>query len=71
MSWKTCTVLLLYKKGDPNDVGKYRSISLLSTLYKIFTSVLLSRIIKCMKKTNPESKLASEKAILTWTMYSL
>ena len=37
-------VVHLYKKGNTSDFANYRPISLLNTLYKIFTSILRDRI---------------------------
>ena len=37
-------IILLYKKGDPADIGNYRPISLMSCLYKLFAACLLDRI---------------------------
>lgn len=42
--WCTSDIILLYKKGNPLDVGNYRPISLLSCIYKIFSSILSQRI---------------------------
>ncbi|EYB82300.1 hypothetical protein Y032_0362g3489 [Ancylostoma ceylanicum] len=42
--WKTSATVLLYRKGDPQDIGNYRPIWLLSVVYKLFTRVILNRI---------------------------
>ncbi|GBP23619.1 Zinc finger BED domain-containing protein 4 [Eumeta japonica] len=41
--WMESEIILLYKKGDPADIGKYRPISLMPCLYKLFASCLLER----------------------------
>ena len=38
--WKISCVNPLYKKGEPNLVGNYRPISLLSTLSKVFEKII-------------------------------
>uniref|UniRef100_A0A0M3HL83 Reverse transcriptase domain-containing protein n=1 Tax=Ascaris lumbricoides TaxID=6252 RepID=A0A0M3HL83_ASCLU len=43
-AWSTSKTVLLKKKGDPEDLGNYRPITLLSQLSKLFTRLLLHRI---------------------------
>jgi nitrogen regulatory protein PII len=43
-SMQTAVVTLLFKKGDRNQIGNYRPISLLCDDYKIFTKVLSERM---------------------------
>ncbi|MES9883146.1 MAG: reverse transcriptase family protein [Sedimenticola sp.] len=43
--WTTGIVIPVFKKGNPNDAGNYRPITLISHLAKLFTSVLNSRLL--------------------------
>jgi len=43
--WKESIIVPTYKKGDKTDCNNYRGISLLPTMYKIFSNILLSRSI--------------------------
>ena len=43
-------VVLIYKKGNTSKYENYRPISLLNTLYKIFTAILQKRISEKMDK---------------------
>nr|CDJ83393.1 Endonuclease exonuclease phosphatase and RNA-directed DNA polymerase (reverse transcriptase) domain containing protein [Haemonchus contortus] len=52
-SWKTSKTVLLYKKGDPDDIGNYRPICLLSVIYKLFTRVILNRIGRILDEGQP------------------
>ena len=42
--WSEGHIIPLHKKGDINDVGNYRGITLLSTLGKLFTKILNTRL---------------------------
>ena len=42
--WAKCIMVLLYKKGDCDDPNNYQGIFLLSSLSKIFTSILKARL---------------------------
>uniref|UniRef100_A0A7I4YM37 Tick transposon n=1 Tax=Haemonchus contortus TaxID=6289 RepID=A0A7I4YM37_HAECO len=52
-SWKTGKTVLLYKKGDPDDIGNYRPICLLSVIYKLFTRVILNRTGRILDEGQP------------------
>jgi len=43
--WKESIIVPIHKKGDKTDCNNYRGISLLRTTYKIFSNILLSRLI--------------------------
>ncbi|GBP42188.1 Probable RNA-directed DNA polymerase from transposon X-element [Eumeta japonica] len=51
--WCNSDIVLLYKKGDPLDIGNYRPISLLPSIYKLFTTILLSRITPIIDASQP------------------
>ena len=42
--WKESIVLPIHKKGDKTDCSNYTVISLLPTMYTIFSNILLSRL---------------------------
>jgi hypothetical protein len=42
--WKESIIVPVDKEGDEADCTNYRGISLLSTLYKMLSTILLSRL---------------------------
>jgi hypothetical protein len=46
LSWKQSTTILIYKKGSSDVPSNFRPIALMSCIYKLFTSILSSRISK-------------------------
>jgi hypothetical protein len=44
LQWKESIIVAIHKKGDRTDSNNYRGISLLSTIYKILSTILLARL---------------------------
>ncbi|OXU21149.1 hypothetical protein TSAR_003100 [Trichomalopsis sarcophagae] len=44
--WKTGVIVQIYKKGNVNESGNYRGITLLPTTYKIYAEVLRKILVK-------------------------
>ncbi|KAK6763312.1 hypothetical protein RB195_023862 [Necator americanus] len=63
--WKTSKTVLLYKKGDPHDIGNYRPVCLLSVIYKLFTKVILNRIEKVLDEEQPCEQAGFRKGFST------
>ncbi|CAL8079908.1 unnamed protein product [Orchesella dallaii] len=43
-SWKTSQTILIHKKGDPLNLANWRPISILRTLYKLYSGLLTTRV---------------------------
>lgn len=57
--WKSASTILIHKKGATDEISNFRPISLLSTLYKIFTGVMAARLTDVGVKSSwisPEQK---------------
>lgn len=53
INWARSRIILLYKKGDPEDINNYRPISLLPTIYKLFAMCVEKRIEPTIEKNQP------------------
>ena len=55
VQWRLARISCLYKKGNPADTANYRPVSFLSVGYKIFASLLLTRL----KQAGAEKRIHS------------
>jgi hypothetical protein len=45
-AWGTGIIVPIFKKGDVNDVKNYRGVTLINTLAKVYSQILLNRLTK-------------------------
>ena len=48
--WREGLIVNLFKKGNREDPGNYRGITLLSVARKVFCKVLNSRMVQCLDR---------------------
>ena len=48
--WREGLIVNLFKKGDKEDPGNYRGVTLLSVVGKVFCKVLYNRLVKHLDK---------------------
>ena len=59
-AWKKVKIKVIYKKGDVESVGNYRPICSMPALYKLFTTILYSRLIHDSTKNKRKIRRDSE-----------
>ncbi|VDL86622.1 unnamed protein product, partial [Nippostrongylus brasiliensis] len=64
-AWKKSSAVLLFKKGDKEDLENYRPITLLPVLYKVFTRCILARIRGTLKEAQPIEQAGFRKGYST------
>ena len=52
MKWREGLIVSLFKKGDKEDPGNYRGITLLSVVGKVFCKILNDRLVKYLDKSS-------------------
>jgi len=55
-AWKQSETILLHKKGDENDLDNWRPISMMSVVYKVYTSLWARRLSKIRGLLSKEQK---------------
>ncbi|KAE9415931.1 hypothetical protein Angca_004400, partial [Angiostrongylus cantonensis] len=63
--WKTSKTVLLFKKGDLCDFSNYRTICLLSIVYKLFSRVILNRFDRTLDEGQPCEQAGFRKGFST------
>ncbi|KIH63066.1 hypothetical protein ANCDUO_06643 [Ancylostoma duodenale] len=51
--WKSSKTVLIFKKGDKEDIENYLPIALLSIPYKLFTKIILNRLETTLDEHQP------------------
>lgn len=63
--WSESNIILLYKKGNSNDIGNYRPISLLPSTYKLFSTILTKKISSTLETRQPVEQAGFRKGFST------
>lgn len=63
--WAESEIILIYKKGDSKDITNYRPISLLSCIYKLFSSIINKRISVTIEANQPIEQAGFRKSFST------
>lgn len=64
-AWTDAEVVILFKKGDAAEVENYRPISLLSTLYKLLSKIVTSRLSNKLDFYQPVEQAGFRKGFST------
>ena len=55
-SWKDASVIIIHKTGDTADIKNYRPISLLPITYKVFSQVILHKMLRTLDQHQPREQ---------------
>lgn len=50
--WKVCTIITLFKKGDPNNINNYRGIGLINFGLKFYLYIIKYKLTKFIESEN-------------------
>ena len=74
--WRDGLIVTIFKKGDREDPGNYRGITLLSVVGKVFCKILNNRLVQCLDKEGAliyymRDRLALDLTEVAWIMCTL
>ena len=72
--WRDGLIVNIFKKGDREDPGNYRGITLLSVVRKVFCKILNNRLVQCLDKEGAfdmRDRLALDLTEVAWIMCTL
>ena len=71
--WRDGLIVNIFKKGDREDPGNYRGITLVSVVGKVFCKILNNRLVQCLDKEGAlhEGRLALDLTEVAWIMCTL
>ena len=55
-TWKEANMVIFFKKGNRKDIKNYRPICLLSNMYKLFTTIITTRLEKKLDENQPREQ---------------
>ena len=64
-AWKKVKIKVIHKKGDVENVGSYRPKSSLPALYKLFSTILYSRLYPRLDQKQGEDQAGFRSSCLT------
>ena len=70
-SWKNASVIILHKKGDTADIKNYRPINLLPITYKVFSQILLRRMLDSLEQHQPREQAGFRADFLLLIIFKL
>ena len=72
-AWRDSLIVNIFKKGDREDPGNYRGITLLSVVGKVFCKILNNRLVQCLDKEGAlhEGQAGLDLTEVAWIMCTL
>ncbi len=65
LDWKKSEIILIFKKGDRHQIENYRPITISSTLAKIFSKLLVTRLNPILNFQQPREQAGFRKSFCT------